>query len=84
MDSSQGYEWPDWGHEDQFRPPSLSGGSRFGEATFAGMSGKEEGAPQTDLRSMILRMKYWQPVAVRTLVAERHSYARWRPGHVLR
>jgi hypothetical protein len=27
-------------------------------------------------------MKYWQPVAVRTLVAERQSYARWRPGHV--
>jgi hypothetical protein len=39
-------------------------------------------AAQTDLRSMILRMKYWQPVAVRTLVAERHSYARWRPGYV--
>jgi hypothetical protein len=31
---------------------------------------------------MILRMKYWQPVAARTLVAKRHSYARWRPGHV--
>jgi len=31
---------------------------------------------------MILRMKYWQPVAVGTLVAERHYYAGWRPGHV--
>ena len=32
-------------HEDQFRPPSLSGRCRLGEATFAGMGDKEEGAP---------------------------------------
>jgi len=30
--------------------------------------GAQTGSPR---RSMILRMKYWQPVAVRTLVAER-------------
>ena len=33
------------GHEDQFRPPSLSGGCRLGKATFAGMGGKEKDAP---------------------------------------
>jgi len=33
------------GHEDQFRPPSLSGGCRLGKATFAGTGGKEEDAP---------------------------------------
>ena len=34
------------GHEDQFRPPSLSGGCRLGKATFAGTGGKEEDAPK--------------------------------------
>jgi hypothetical protein len=38
------------------------------EGTFGRMRGNDDDAPQTDLRSMILRMKYWQPVAVRTLV----------------
>jgi hypothetical protein len=33
------------GHEDQFRPPSLSGGCRLGKATFAGVGGKEKDAP---------------------------------------
>jgi len=33
------------GHEDQFRPPSLSGGCRLGKATFAGTGGKERDAP---------------------------------------
>jgi hypothetical protein len=33
------------GHEDQFPPPSLSGRCRLGEATFAGIGGKEEDAP---------------------------------------
>ena len=33
------------GHEDQFPPPSLSGGCRLGKATFAGTGGKEEDAP---------------------------------------
>jgi len=37
-----------WGHEDQFRPPSLNGGYRLGKATFAGMGGKEENAPKAD------------------------------------
>jgi hypothetical protein len=37
------------GHEDQFRPPSLSGGCRLGKATFAGMGGKEKDAPIPDL-----------------------------------
>jgi hypothetical protein len=35
----------DLGHEDQFPPPTLKGGCRLGEATFAGMGGKEEDAP---------------------------------------
>jgi hypothetical protein len=35
------------GHEDQFRPPSLSGGCRLGKEIFAGMGGKEEDAPIT-------------------------------------
>jgi hypothetical protein len=35
------------GHEDQFRLPSLYGRCRLGEATFAGMGGKEEDAPFT-------------------------------------
>jgi hypothetical protein len=34
-----------WDHEDQFRPPSLTGGCRLGKATFAGIGGKEEDAP---------------------------------------
>jgi hypothetical protein len=38
------------GHEDQFRPSSLSGRCRLGEATFAGMGGKEEDAPKADIR----------------------------------
>ena len=33
------------GHEDQFRPSSLSGGCRLGKATFAGTTGKGEDAP---------------------------------------
>jgi hypothetical protein len=37
------------GHEDQFRLPSLNGGCRLGEATFAGMGGKEEDALKPDL-----------------------------------
>ena len=38
------------GHDDQFRPPSLSGGCRLGKATFAGTGGKEEDAPIPDAR----------------------------------
>jgi hypothetical protein len=35
------------GHEDQFRPSSLSGGDcRLGKETFVGMVGKEEDAPK--------------------------------------
>jgi hypothetical protein len=34
------------GQEDQFRPPSLSGGCRLGKETFAAMGGKEEDAPK--------------------------------------
>jgi hypothetical protein len=41
------------GHEDQFRPPCLSGGCRFGKETFAAMGGKEEDAPK-DLMSVRL------------------------------
>jgi hypothetical protein len=39
------------GHEDQFRPPSLSGGCRLGKETFAGMGGKEGDAPQAAIRA---------------------------------
>jgi hypothetical protein len=38
------------GHEDQFPSPSRNGGCRFGQVTFDGMGGKEEGAPVADLR----------------------------------
>jgi hypothetical protein len=34
------------GHEERFPSPSLSGRCRLGEATFAGMGGKEEDAPK--------------------------------------
>jgi len=40
------------GHEDQFRPPSLSGGCRLGKETFAGPGGEEEDAPITAIRSV--------------------------------
>src|ERR1700730_9087711 len=33
------------GHEDQFRPPTLNGGYRLGEATFAGTRGNGRRAP---------------------------------------
>ena len=35
------------GNEDQFRPPSLSGGCGLGLETFAGTRGNEEEAPST-------------------------------------
>jgi hypothetical protein len=38
------------GHEDQFRPPSLSGFCRLDEATFARTGGKEEDAPIPTVR----------------------------------
>ena len=38
------------GHEDQFRPPSLSGGCRLGKETFLGMGVKEEDAPIAAIR----------------------------------
>jgi hypothetical protein len=34
------------GHEERFPPPSLNGRCQLGEATFAGMGGKEEDAPK--------------------------------------
>jgi hypothetical protein len=37
------------GHEDQFRPPSLSGGCRFGQRAVAGASGDDEDAPTAAL-----------------------------------
>jgi hypothetical protein len=49
--------WPEWqlsGHEDQFRPSSLSGGCRLGKATFAGTTGKEEDAPKAAVRETVL------------------------------
>ena len=38
------------GHEYLLPPPRLSGRCRLAEATFAGMRGKEEDAPISDLR----------------------------------
>jgi hypothetical protein len=38
------------GHEERFPSPSLSGRCRLGEATFAGMGGKEEDAPIPAIR----------------------------------
>ena len=38
------------GHEERFPSPSLSGRCRLGEATFAGMGGKEEDAPKAVVR----------------------------------
>jgi hypothetical protein len=38
------------GHEERFPSPSLSGRCRLGEATFAGMGGKEEDAPPPAIR----------------------------------
>jgi hypothetical protein len=38
------------GHEERFPSPSLSGRCRLGEATFAGMGGKEEDAPFAAIR----------------------------------
>ena len=40
------------GHEERFPSPSLSGRCRLGEATFAGMRGKEEDAPIPDLPAL--------------------------------
>jgi len=39
------------GHEDQFPPPSLSGGLQLGKTTFAGTHGNERDAPIADLRA---------------------------------
>jgi hypothetical protein len=39
------------GHEERFPSPSLSGRCRLGEATFAGMGGKEEDAPTAAIRT---------------------------------
>ena len=41
------------GHEDQFRPPSLNGRYRLGEATFAWASGNDEVAPKAEIGCLI-------------------------------
>ena len=38
------------GHEDQFRPPSLNGRCRFGQATFTETHGNERAGPLPALR----------------------------------
>jgi hypothetical protein len=43
------------GHEDQLPPPRLSGRRQFGEATFAGISGKEEDPPKAAARVEAVR-----------------------------
>jgi hypothetical protein len=42
------------GHEEQFRPPSLSGGCRLGKETFAGPRGEEEDVPIADFPAMVI------------------------------
>ena len=36
-------ECPPWGHEDQFQPPRLNGGCRFGQGSFAEIYGSRRG-----------------------------------------
>jgi hypothetical protein len=45
------------GREDQFRPPSISGGCRLGKETFAGMGCKEEDAPKPAVPGTVGRPK---------------------------
>jgi hypothetical protein len=49
------------GHEDQFRPTSLNGRYRLGEATFAGMGSKEEDAPLPDIRGAVIEPLGFDP-----------------------
>ena len=50
------------GHEERFRPPSLSGGCRLGKATFAGIGGKEEDAPTPAVHeTMIIWLESTKP-----------------------
>jgi hypothetical protein len=52
------------GHEDQFRPPSLTGGSRLDKLTFAGMGGNEEDAPKPLCRMLVSNFGPTQPLFV--------------------
>jgi hypothetical protein len=53
-----------WGHEDQFRPPSLNGGCRLAKATFAGTHGNEQEAPIPVIRGTVMKAGR-RPLAVR-------------------
>jgi hypothetical protein len=53
MEAAKWWPMAGKGHEDQFPPPSLYGRCRFGEATFAGVSGKEEDAPIPAVRWIV-------------------------------
>jgi len=57
------------GHEDQFRPPSLNGGCRSGEATSAEMGDKEEEAPMADLKPAITKSFGFGPILTLALVS---------------
>ena len=52
------------GHEDQFRPPSLSGGCRLGKETFAEMGVKEEDAPSAVIPVLDLGRQRYQTLAL--------------------
>jgi hypothetical protein len=52
-----------FGHDDQFRPPSLNGRYRLGEATFARASGNDEVAPLTVIQKSQPRAPS-QPAAI--------------------
>jgi hypothetical protein len=53
------------GHEERFPSPSLSGRCRLGEATFAGMGGKEEDAPIPVIRRRSADRPNRQPMVTR-------------------
>jgi hypothetical protein len=68
--------WSPMGHEERFPSPSLSGRCRLGEATFAGMGGKEEDAPKPAIPRGIHQAGEFEP-----------QTAGWRvriPGEVAR
>jgi hypothetical protein len=45
-----------FGHDDQFRPPSLNGRYRLGEATFARASGNDEVAQIAAIRATAMEL----------------------------
>jgi hypothetical protein len=61
------------GQEERFRPPSLSGRCRFGEATFAETRGNGRDAPIPDFRGLTPETERFDPKAVSRYVARINS-----------